>query len=134
MPLRAGREASFLSPGQVADLLGAAATSRYQPLFELLVHTGLRRGEALALTWRDVDLARATLRVRGTLTRMQGELSVTDPKSEKSRRTVPLSEPALAVLGRVRQRSAAERRRAVNLWVETDFVFVTEVGQPCEPP
>ena len=127
------REASFLSPGQVADLLAAAATSRYQPLFELLVHTGLRRGEALALTWRDVDLAQATLRVRGTLTRMQGELGVTDPKSDKSRRTVPLSEPALAVLRRVRERSAAERRRAANLWVETDFVFVTEVGQPCEP-
>ena len=76
------------------------------------MHTGLRRGEALALTWRDVDLAARTLRVRGTLTRLEGELRVTDPKSSKSRRTIPLAEPALAVLRGVRDRRAAERRLA----------------------
>jgi integrase len=39
-------------------------TSRYAPLFAVLVNTGLRRGEALALRWSDVDLAAGVLRVR----------------------------------------------------------------------
>jgi hypothetical protein len=42
-------EATHLTPAQVAELLHAARSSRYARLFELLVHTGLRRGEALAL-------------------------------------------------------------------------------------
>jgi integrase len=51
-PKVTSREAAYLSPEQVSELLGAAAGSRYAPLFAFLVHTGLRRGEALALTGR----------------------------------------------------------------------------------
>ncbi|MDX6309824.1 MAG: hypothetical protein QOI06_2870 [Nocardioidaceae bacterium] len=43
------REAEFLTPEQTSSLLVAAGKSRYRPLFELLVNTALRRGEALAL-------------------------------------------------------------------------------------
>lgn len=127
------REATFLSPVQVAKLLAAAAGSRYQPLLELLVHTGLRRGEALGLKWRDIDLAAGTLRVRGTLSRVDGTLTVTDPKSDRSRRTIPLSEPAIAVLRSIGDRTILERQRAEDLWVNTSYVFVTEVGEPCDP-
>lgn len=127
------REARFLTAEQVHRLLVAAQRSRYRPLFELLVHTGLRRGEALGLAWADVDLAERTLRVRGTLIRIEGELRVAEPKSAKSRRTVPISEPALEVLRQIRQRTHTERRRAEDLWVESGFVFVTEIGEPCDP-
>ena len=34
----------------------ASRRTRYAPLLNLLVNTGLRRGEALALQWSDVDL------------------------------------------------------------------------------
>ena len=126
-------EATYLSPGQIKHLLEASHRTRYGLLFELLVNTGLRRGEALALTWRDVDLKDRTLRVRGTLARVDGELQVTDPKSTKSRRTIPLSEPATDVLTRVKHRTAFERRRAAQLWVDSGFVFVTDIGEPCDP-
>ena len=61
----------------------------------LLVNTGLRRGEALALRWSDVDLDAGVLRVRGTLARVDGALVVTEPKTAKSRRSVR-SPPRLA--------------------------------------
>ncbi|WP_369256928.1 hypothetical protein [Geodermatophilus amargosae] len=47
-------EAPHSTPAQVADLLHSADDTRYAPLFALLVHTGLRRGQALALRWSDV--------------------------------------------------------------------------------
>lgn len=57
--------------------------SRYAAVFELLVNTGLRRGEALALAWSDVDVEKKLIRVRGTLARVDGALTVTEPKTEK---------------------------------------------------
>jgi integrase len=127
------REAEFLTPEQVSSLLGAASTSRYRPLFELLVNTGLRRGEALALKWSDVDLTNAMMRVRGTLSRVDGELQVTDTKTTKSRRSIPLAAPAVATLRAVKTREASDKLRAGNLWSQTGHVFTTELGEPCDP-
>jgi integrase len=83
------REAAHLTVEQFRALQSALADSRYAPLVEILGHTGLRRGEALALHWRDVDLDERLVRVRGTLARVGGELVVTAPKSKKSTRSVP---------------------------------------------
>ena len=69
-----------MTPDQVRSLLLAAKPSRYAPLFELLVNTGLRRGEALALHWSDLDFDEKLLRVGGTLARVAGELVVTETR------------------------------------------------------
>jgi integrase len=127
------KEAPHLTPAQVADLLRAAEGGRYASLFALLVHTGLRRGEALALQWSDVDLARGILRVRGTLSRIDGGLVVTEPNTAKSKRFVPLSEPADRLLRQVQAAQAEERRLAGSAWRQTGFVFTTEFGEPCDP-
>jgi integrase len=132
-PRVTAEEAPHLTPAQVADLLRAAEGSRYAPLFALLVHTGLRRGEALALQWSDVDLAKGILRVRGTLSRIDGELTVTEPKTARSKRFVLISEPAERMLRRVHAAQAEERRLAGSAWRQTGFVFTTEFGEPCNP-
>jgi integrase len=117
----------------VAELLEAAQSSRYAPLSALLVHTGLRRGEALALRWTDVDLERKTLRVRGTLARIDGDLVVTDPKTAKSRRFVPISAPTERILRDIRTTQAQQRLLARSRWRATRCVFTTELGEPCDP-
>ncbi len=132
-PRVTAKEASHLSPAQVADLLRAAGGTRYAPLFALLVHTGLRRGEALAFQWSDVDLAKGLLRVRGTLARIEGKLVVTEPKTAKSKRFVPISAPAERLLRGVQAAQAEDRLRARSAWRETGFVFTTEFGEPCDP-
>jgi len=100
--------APHLTPRQVADLLRGADGSRYAALFALLLHTALRRGEALALQWPVVNLDKGTLRVRGTLSRIDGQLLVTEPKTAKSKRFVPISETAEQLLRRIRQPSRGE--------------------------
>ena len=132
-PRVTAHEAAYLTPDQVRQLLDQAATSRYAPLFELLVNTGLRRGEALALRWTDVDLDRAVLRVRGTLARVDGELVITEPKTAKARRSVHVSEASARVLRTVKVAQAEERLRAGSQWTQTGYVFTTETGQPCDP-
>ena len=79
------------------------------PLFALFVNSGLRGGEALALHWSNIDLDAKLLRVRGTLARVDAELVVTETKTAKSRRVVPLSPTAENVL-RVCPFALASRR------------------------
>lgn len=132
-PKVTAKEAAFLDPDAVHRLLDAAQGSRYAPLLELLVNTGLRRGEALALQWSDVNFDDALLRVRGTLARVDGELVVTETKTAKSNRVVPLSEPARVLLRQIRTAQKGDRLRAGSQWIRTEFVFTTESGAPCDP-
>ncbi len=132
-PSVAKKEARHLSSAEVTSLLDAAKGSRYHCLLSLIAATGLRRGEAAALRWRDLDLKGGTLHVRGTLARVAGKVTVTPPKTAKSRRVLPLSPSVIVMLKTHRKRQAAERLRAGNVWVESEYVFTTESGTTVEP-
>jgi integrase len=84
-------EAAYMTPDRCARSSPLRKGSRYALLFALIVYSGLRRGEALALHWSDIDLDAKLLRVRGTLARVEGDLVVTEAKTAKSRRVLPLS-------------------------------------------
>lgn len=127
------QESEHLTAEQFGRLLAAAQASRYGMLFDFLANTGLRRGEALALRWQDVDLVRNTVQVRATLARVDGKLVRLPPKTNSSRRNVPLSRRATDILHRVRDRQLADRRAAEPWWSDTGFVFTTEAGEPCDP-
>jgi site-specific recombinase XerD len=64
---------------------------------------------------------------------VDGALVVTEPKTAKSKRFVPLSTPAEALLRALYAAQETERRRAGTTWHETGFVFTTESGEPCDP-
>jgi integrase len=127
------REARYLVPDDVRRLVEAVADDRLRALFLLLLGTGLRRGEALALGWTDVDLDAGVVRVRGTLGRSGGALVVTEPKTEKSRRSVSLPGPIVAELRGHRVRQAEKRLRAGAEWTDAGFVFCTRWGTPLDP-
>jgi integrase len=63
--------------------------------------TGLRRGELLALRWRDVDWNAGLIRVRRTYTR--GHFG--SPKTRRSSRAVPLADRLCEELRRHEERS-----------------------------
>lgn len=61
--------------------------------FKLLSGTGMRKGEALALTWNDIDLINDTIQINKTLSYgMNNRLIVSSPKTKTSTRTIPLPE------------------------------------------
>jgi integrase len=129
-------EARYLTPEEAGRLLEAAKGDRLYPLLVLLLGSGLRRGEALALHWRDVDLAAGHMRVRWSLARVGGKLVFSQPKTVKSRRFVSLPAPVLETLRRHRVAQAAERLAAPvwHPWPDhDDLVFSTQFGTPIEP-
>jgi hypothetical protein len=74
--------------------------------------TGRSRGETLALRWSDFDLTNSILRVRGTLSRANGNLVISEPRTERSHRNVPLSPATAGLLGgsRPAKQSSGSRR------------------------
>jgi integrase len=63
--------------------------SLYMPVL-LAASTGMRRGEVLALRWKDLDLDKATLKVVQVVELVGGNVSLKEPKTERSRRTIAL--------------------------------------------
>ncbi len=58
--------------------------------FLTLFYTGIRCGELLALTVKDFDAIEKTINIRGTFHRFNQVDSITEPKTENSRRTVTI--------------------------------------------
>ncbi|WP_419249232.1 tyrosine-type recombinase/integrase [Streptomyces luteogriseus] len=70
-----------LTADEARKFLAAANGHRLQPLFELALHTGLRKGELLRLRWEDLDLASGTASIRRTLQRTNsGGLTPSRPR------------------------------------------------------
>ena len=70
------------------------------PMFFLELSSGLRRGELLALRWDDLDTENRILSVSRQVTRIDGELVATEPKTRNSIRRVALSRQAVELLVR----------------------------------
>jgi integrase len=102
-----------------AEELGRREESRYDyaPLIRLLVLTGLRVSEALALRWLDVDILDGTIHVRHSWSR-RGEL--TEPKTAAGVRDVPIAPGLVDMLVTLKPEKAAD----------TDFVFSTSGRRP----
>jgi integrase len=132
-PRVARTEAKHLAADDVTAALAAAKTRRYGNVLTLIAATGLRRGEALALSWSSADLAGGSLKVAATLARVDGAVSITEPKTTRSRRTVPLSPGIVSLLKAHKATQAAERLHAGDQWTDTGLVFTTELGGPVEP-
>ncbi|MGJ4844847.1 tyrosine-type recombinase/integrase [Leifsonia sp. Le1] len=96
----------YLTHEEVFRLASAMPDDIRETLIITLAYTGIRWGEAVALTAADVDLIRRRLRIYRTATEVEGHIRIGAPKSWQAR-SVPFPEfltPRLAV--RVSNRTA----------------------------
>lgn len=95
----------------------------------LILETGLRIGEAAALTWDDVDFTAGRLYVRRTLAEFYSDgkkvREIHPPKSLNGFRSIPLSPRALEALGRQKARPACTD----TISGVTGFIFSTKDGR-----
>jgi integrase len=129
------KDAHYLGVDEAGRLLAAARGDRLYALITLMLGTGVRRGEALALHWEDVDLAAGVMRVRLSLGRVGRQLVFDDTKNRKAR-FVSLPAPIVEVLRHHKAAMAAERL-AAPIWQpwegHDDLVFPSAIGTPQEP-
>jgi integrase len=114
-PHRSSGDIDVFSPEEVMALVRAASSEQDATIFLTAAFTGLRRGELLALRWRDVDFSGSVIRVRASY----AGAKVTTPKSGKVR-SLPMAPSVASALARLGQRA-----RFVG---EDHLVFVGELG------
>ena len=98
IPPKDKKEMTILPPEKIGRYLQEAEKYGVLPMFYLELSSGLRRGELLALQWSDLNVKERILTVNKQVTRMEGELDVTEPKTKNSVRKVALSQQAVDLL------------------------------------
>jgi len=101
--------------------------------YVLVLVLGLRRGEALGLTWNDIDMGKQELSITRQLQRSRGELLHRETKTPGSDAILPLPDICVAALHLRADRQAVERTKAADIWQDTGLVFTTTLGTPYEP-
>ena len=102
---------------------------QFADLFELIIGTGMRKGEALALHWDQVPLEERVMSIRHTLSAVGNQLVLTTPKTKRSKAWVALSDRVTAALDRRAQATDPMDRQEPH----GGHVFRTPDGQPLHP-
>jgi len=127
-------EIEILTPVEIQRVLAALRGTSLYPIVATALGTGLRRGELLALRWKDVDLDGAKLRVEQSLEQTKRGLVFKAPKTRHGRRTVTLPASTVTEL-RAHWQATLERRLKLGQGKIEDsaLVFATWDGNTRSP-
>ena len=118
---------------EVNQFLETAKSTQYYALFYTALFTGARRSELLALRWQDIDFIYSQISISRSMHHLKGGSYIfTQPKSEKSRRTIALPPSAFLVLQDYQKQKEAEGLLLDTPLRETDLVF-SALGKPLRP-
>lgn len=106
--------------------------SRLGNLFTVLLGTGLRIGEALALTWDDIDFDTGVITIYKTMSYKMGEdgkygYRISQPKTAAGNREIPMLDEVKAAL--LREKSCQKPRKKFVVAGYTGFVFLNSAAQ-----
>jgi len=124
-------EMMYFTPEETTIFLSAAKDDKFYAVFLLAIETGMRPEEYLALQWKDVDFVNNSVSVRRALVAKKGGGFIfTEPKTKKSRRSIPISNSAINVLKTHRRKQLEEKIKLGADYANYDLVFASEIGTP----
>lgn len=111
----------------------ASSGDRQHALWVLLATTGMRRGEAVGLRWKDLDLDAGQLSVKQTIQSIRGKLLIGDAKSAAGNRPIALDPATVAALRDHRKRMLEERMLVAADHADEGLVFHRPDGSALRP-
>jgi integrase len=132
------KRVKYLTKNELFELL--EVTKQKKPvklftLFHLLAYTGLRKSEALALQWKDIDFTKKTLTVSKTVSRSEDYgLIINTPKTLASADTLKIDDNTLAILKRWKATQAQLFLfQGLNVNKPTQFIFTNAINELLHP-
>lgn len=135
-PRKEQTDIRVLSVEEMNALTTVAMEDRLGPLFIVMLGTGMRVGEILALEWKHIDLAKSNLSVvqsavtAKTPNAKARQKLIQNPKTEKGKRQIPLPEDVATVLDQWRKIQAQEKLKLGPLYKNSGRVFTSTIGTP----
>ena len=126
-------EAKALSAEEVSRLFAVAKGTRWEAFITLAFALGMRRGELCALSWRDVDLDGATVRIHRSLSQTRRGGVCLKPTKTNNVRTLPLSSLVLKVLRAQSAAQAQDKLKAASAYGDEGAVFADRLGRRITP-
>jgi len=131
LPREEKKEMRALSPDEAARFMEIIIYSKHKAFFSLLISTGMRPSEALALKWKDIDMENSRLTVNRVLSRTRNQgWKLEEPKTTRSRRTIPIPKQTLEDLKEYQQEQKEIKMKHRKTYNDMDFVFASETGEP----
>lgn len=114
-PKVAETELTILTEDEIGTVLRHLSGRTLRPIVSFLLGTGCRRGEALALRWKDIDWLTSRVRIDRSLEQTKkGGLRFKSPKTKNSRRNISISPWMISELRAHRARQQ-ERRMSLGM-------------------
>jgi integrase len=122
------REMQALGADEAKRFLAAIEGTRDEALFKMALFTGMRPGEYLGLKWQDIDMKKGAITVQRTLVKTSEGYHFNEPKTGRSRRTVPIPPSVVEALRRHKSEQLQQRLKLRSAWEQPDLVFTNELG------
>jgi integrase len=121
-------EMQTYTPEEANRLLAAAEDDRLEALYVLMLTSACRLGELLGLCWEALDLDRAEMQITSAMKDVSGHQSLGRPKTNHSRRAIPLTARAVAALRQRHVNQTVELLKHGGGWNTQHLVFCTKNG------
>ena len=119
----------FLDENQAKDLLKMVEdNTQFNRIIKVLLFTGMRSGECLALRWQDIDFENRTIHIENTLTDVGGKHWLQPPKTATSNRYIALSDILAEIFIEQKKHNDEKLKNLGKLYKYPEMVFTTESG------
>lgn len=122
-------EMLFWEPDEFEKFIGNVDDIMWKTFFSTLYMMGIRRGECIALTWKDIDFTKKTMNIYKTSSAKQRNKKVkyTTPKTKNSYRIITIPDALLSLL-----KEWKSIESTFSGFSENSFVFGNDLPLPAE--
>lgn len=139
IPKKKKYEASVLSTEEVRRIVNEAKDEEIYPIIVTTVYTGMRKGEAMALKWENVDFQKRRIYIKNSLCKIDGDQTdekghrharyeILEPKTKESIRMVPMMDEVYEALMLQKERQEMDKKRYREIYLDQGLVFTDSSG------
>ena len=133
LPKQVKKEYTIMTLDQLSRFLSGISNERLYPIIYLTALYGLRRSEILGIKWDSINYEQMTLTIKHTYVEGKKIYEKDTTKNDSSYRTYPISPAVKDLFEKQKQDEQRNKKFYGADYIENDYVFKWENGEPYNP-